>query len=240
MTMVQRMAPAGLVFDLDDTLYPERMFVEGGLAAVASILDSRFPADWKWLTVLTGILNDEGPFSMFDRALEKAGIPRDQTLIDELVTAFRNHAPLLRPWPGVVDMLRSLRAAGAMTAIVTDGYLDVQQSKFRALGIAELFDAVVFCADVDGAVHPKPDPAGFIKVASLLADVSGQMPRPLVYIGDNPSRDFPAPDSLGWKTVRVRRPGIWHLGQTDPQPGRPCATDTAELFDLLKQYITMN
>ncbi len=221
-----------VVFDLDDTLYPERMFVDGGIRAVAAVLDVRFPVAAGWEAVLTGILESDGPFRLFDTGLAMCGAARTPELMAELVSLFRSHQPVLEPWPGIVDMLHGLRRSGVLVGLVTDGYLDVQHSKWRALGIESLFDAVVFCADVDGAVRPKPDRAAFEKVERTFR-LSGFEPAPIVYVGDNPARDFPAPDGMGWKTIRVRRPGAWHADEADTVPDRPVAVDTAELRSLL-------
>jgi len=222
-----------VVFDLDDTIYPERMFVTGGIRAVATLLDVRFPRPGGWELVLTAVLESEGPFRLFDRGLAFCGAQRTPELIDELVDVFRHHVPVLEPWPGMVDLLAHLRASGIAIGLVTDGYLDVQQSKWRALGLEKMFDAVVFCADVDGLVRPKPDRAAFVKVATELGTRMGVDPDPLVYVGDNPARDFPAPDALGWQTVRVCRPGTWHALEPDIAPGRRTAADTPALKCIL-------
>lgn len=232
-----RMNRPAVVFDLDDTLYPERMFVVGGIRAVAALIAAKYPAGPDWEKVLLDVLDSEGPFRLFDHSLSIYGVERTPELIAELVAAFRGHRPVVEPWPGIVDVLRHLRGAGIPIGLVTDGYLDVQQSKWRALGIEDLFDAVVFCADVDGSVHPKPDPAPFLKVASLLDGATGAVPSRLIYVGDNPLRDFPAPDALGWGTVRVCRPGTWHAGDPDPVADRPRASTTAELRAILDRII---
>ena len=32
----------------------------------------------------------------------------------------------------------------------------------------------------------------------------------LAYVADNPAKDFVAPNTLGWLTIRIRRPGTKH------------------------------
>lgn len=226
-----------VVFDLDDTIYPERMFVTGGIRAVATLLDGRFPRAGGWEQVLMNVLESEGPFRLFDRGLAFCGRQRTPELIEELVDVFRHHDPVLEPWPGMVDLLARLRSSGVAIGLVTDGYLDVQQSKWRALGLEAMFDAVVFCADVDGMVRPKPDRAAFVKVAAELGVCIGGDPNPLVYVGDNPARDFPAPDALGWQTVRVCRPGTWHAREPDVAPDRWTAADTPALVTILDRLV---
>ena len=33
------------------------------------------------------------------------------------------------------------------------------------------------------------------------------------FLADNPAKDFQAPDALGWRTLRIRRPGGLHFQQ---------------------------
>lgn len=203
---------AAVVFDLDDTLYPEVEFVRGGLAAAARALGVPEAGE-----VFLQILRAEGPFHLFDRGLERLGIPRTPGRIEILVRAFRAHEAPLRPFPGVRPMLARLRASGVRLAIVTDGYLDVQRHKVDGLGLAAAMDEVVFTADVGGRPMPKPDPGPFRLVEERLG-VRGEA---VAMVGDRPDRDFPAPDAMGWRTLRVRHPGSYHRDDPDPRPDRP-------------------
>jgi len=213
------------------------MFVVGGVGAVARLIERRYPDVGLVEPVIMGILDSEGPFHLFDHGLGLLGIPRDEALISEMVRTFRSHRPVLEPWPGVRELLSGLKAARVGIGLVTDGYLDVQKAKWDALGLHDLFDAVVICSDIDGVAFPKPDRASFVKVAGMLADAMGAEPSPLVYVGDNPQKDFPAPDALGWKTVRVCRPGTWHSGEPDSVPSRRSAATTDELREILNEML---
>jgi len=200
------------VFDLDDTLYPEEQFVRGGLQAAALALGIPGAGE-----VFLDVLRTDGPFSLFDLGFQRLGIPRTPQRIATLVKAFRSHRAPLRPYPGVRPMLARLRAAGLRLALVTDGYLDVQRRKVAALGLQDAFDAIVYTADVQGRVCPKPDAASFWRVETLL-EVGGAA---VAMVGDRPDKDFPAPDAMGWRTLRARHPGGFHGGAPDPLPGRP-------------------
>jgi len=224
--MTPRLAAA--VFDLDDTLYPEADFVRGGLAAAAVALG--VPEGG---AVFLDVLRTEGPFHLFDRGLERLGIERTPEAIRTLVRAFRAHEAPLRPFPGVRPMLARLRAAGVRTALVTDGWLDVQRRKVEALGLAAAVDTIVFTADVAGRPAPKPDPAAFLLVAERL----GAAGAAIAMVGDRPDRDFPAPDALGWRTLRARHPGGYHRDAPDPRPDRPEACSIRTLERCLRAWI---
>ena len=236
--MVQGLAnlhSSAVIFDLDDTLYPEILFVEGGLKAAGDLLDSISKSQIKSLNVFKDVLEKEGPFHIFDRSLELLGVERTPDLIAALVSAYRSHNPATSPFPGTVEMLQMLRAQGVGLGVLTDGYVEVQKAKWRALDIERHVDAVVFCADVDGRSFPKPGPEAFIRARQLLGN-----PETIIYVGDNPAKDFPAPDALGWKTVRVCRPGTWHCGDVDLSPSavtRPVVTSVEQLSQLLLHMI---
>ncbi len=222
---------SAVVFDLDDTLYPERMFVEGGLKAAGDLLDSISNSAVKSLNVFNDVIETEGPFHIFDRSLEILGVERTPELIAALVSAYRCHNPATSPFPGTVEMLQMLRGHGIGLGVLTDGYVEVQKAKWHALGIEQHVDAVVFCGDVDGRSFPKPAPEAFIHARLLLGN-----PETIIYVGDNPAKDFPAPDALGWKTVRVCRPDTWHCNDADLSPfavARPIVTSVAQLGQLL-------
>jgi putative hydrolase of the HAD superfamily len=84
--------------------------------------------------------------------------------------------------------------------LVSDGYLDVQQRKWMALGLDYLFDAVVF-SDSLGRENWKPSTAPFKLVLERLKIA----PEHSIYIGDNPRKDFLGARQLGMYTIQVKR-----------------------------------
>ena len=52
-----------------------------------------------------------------------------------------------------------------------------------------------------------------------------------VYVADNPRKDFLAPRALGWRTLRVRRPGGEHAGCT-AAPQEAAEREIASLLEL--------
>ncbi len=217
-----------VAFDLDDTLYPERDFALGALAAAGDALDGLLGRPTGAAQVFLDVLAQQGPFRVFDAGLARLGVPRTPDVIARLVAAFRNHDPVLRPFDGAPDLLADLHGRGAVLALVTDGPPDLQRRKWAALGLAPRFEAVVFTGDVDGRPYPKPAPEAFREVERR----TGRAGREIVYAGNHPAKDFPAPDLLGWRTVRARFPGGFH--EADPDvPGRVEATSIAQLREIL-------
>lgn len=193
----------GVVFDLDDTLYPERDFVRSGLAASAAWLEREHG--------VAGLLERAWPLfeagargRLFDQALGQLGLAPRPELIAQLVAVYRAHAPAIALTPDVALLLERLHARGPL-ALLTDGYHATQQQKVKALGLERWCRPIVY-TDALGREHWKPSPKGFLKIQGEL----GVAPHELVYIADNPAKDFRAPRALGWRTIRLQRPGGEH------------------------------
>ena len=219
---------AAVVFDVDDTLYPEVEFVRGGLDAAARALGVPEAG-----AAFLEVLQREGPFRLFDQGLDRLGIERTPERIASMVKAFRAHEAPLRPFAGVRPMLARLRAAGVRLALVTDGYLDVQSHKVAALRLEPAVDLVVFTADVDGRRMPKPDVGAFRHVEERLG-LRGDL---IAMVGDRPDKDFPGPDVLGWRTLRARHPGCFHRDAPDPRSDRPEARSIRSMERQLMAWI---
>ena len=114
------------------------------------------------------------------------------------------------------DLLRRLKPRPL--GIVSDGFLPAQQLKLDALGLAGLFDAVVF-TEALGRDAWKPSPRPFEALGRRLAVEASAC----AYVADNPAKDFAAPNALGWRTIQFRRPGQLHADRPACPGGRPHA-----------------
>ena len=144
---------------------------------------------------------------MFDRLVNAETIKDKEIAVAGLVKAYRNCEPKnLHCNPGVLDLLKTLKKKGVRTGIITDGFADVQKSKIKALGIQEYIDEIVITDELGGVQCRKPNPIGFEKMLKML-DVK---PQEMVYIGDNPNKDFAIKKYLPIITARVDVPnGIY-------------------------------
>jgi putative hydrolase of the HAD superfamily len=190
-----------VVFDLDDTLYPERDYVLSGFRAVASLAEARLgiPAG-EGFARLRGLFEDGVRGDTFDRWLAAAGVS-DRRLVGEMVEVYRGHDPVLEPSPGVPELLASLRRRCRL-GLVSDGPLPVQQRKLAALKLAPYLDAVVF-SDRWGREAWKPSTRPFEAVLGELGADAGAA----VYVGDNPTKDFLGARRVGMGTVWLRQGG---------------------------------
>lgn len=249
----------GVVFDLDDTLYPELDFTRGGLAAAAAALAERFSLDARDVEAalegeLAAVLAGTAETGhIFDNVLEAYGLPADQETIVWLLSTYRGHAPALAPYPDVVPTIEALRgsarggaadtvaggadapadgahaptaAAPAKVGLITDGPVDVQRAKFAALDIERFFDAVIFTDEL-GAQHGKPSELPYETMEAALA-LPGAA---LVYVADNPAKDFVGARARRWKTLRIRRPAGLH-SRAEPRPGYEPDAEIQTLAEL--------
>jgi beta-phosphoglucomutase-like phosphatase (HAD superfamily) len=66
----------------------------------------------------------------------------------------------------LISRIHQFRERGGRTALVSDY---PARQKLGALGVAELFDAIVACGEPRGPCRLKPDPEGVLLAAELLA-----------------------------------------------------------------------
>jgi len=232
-----------VVFDLDDTLYPERDYVLSGFRAVAGWSDPNLgiPAE-QGFAQMKALLDQGVRGEIFNRWLERHGL-LDNDRVARLVELYRQHEPKIRLFPEVTSLLSSLRTQYCL-GLVTDGYREVQQRKLAALNLAGYFDAVVF-ADEWGRGAWKPSPVPFHAVLERLGHLS---PSESVYVADNPAKDFLGARRVGMATVWVRRPTgfytslepadlehrpdicVGRLDELSPALGRLCDTSRPPSF----------
>jgi putative hydrolase of the HAD superfamily len=99
------------------------------------------------------------------------------------------------------ELLSSLKGSGIPLALITNGAADYQRDKVRALGIENLFDAVIISAEVGVA---KPDAAIF----ALAIDRFGVEPECVWHVGDNLVTDVGGARAASIRSVWLNRRGL--------------------------------
>ncbi len=186
-----------VVFDLDDTLYPEIEYVRSGFRAVAFALESRFDIHAEEaFALLWRALHVHGRGKTFDRVLEELGV-HSRTAVRSLVDTYRSHEPRIA-LPAESRAVLG-RLADRPLYLVTDGHKGVQARKLAALGIEPCFRHC-YLTNRYGVARQKPSPHVF----QLLVGCEGCDPGDVVYVGDDPHKDFCGIRPLGFRTLRVR------------------------------------
>src|SRR5262245_56758148 len=139
------MAVRCVAFDIDDTLYLERDYVESGFRAVDALLRARrlegfFPRAWQYFQ---GGLRR----TIFDETLVAMGHAAQPELVAEMIEAYRGHTPSLTLLPDALDCLNRLHRQVTLAAI-TDGPLASQKAKATALNLAQWCRLIVFTEEL--------------------------------------------------------------------------------------------
>ena len=193
-----------LVFDLDDTLYPELSYVHSGFRAVATFLSPLLglPAE----TLAAGMIAEEaaqGRGQVFDNVLRQHG-RWSKALVAACLRTYRQHRPELTLYPDAERCLA--RFANWPLYIVTDGHKEVQARKVTALHLTGRVRHA-YLTNRYGRHRAKPDPHVF----QLICQREGVTPNGVTYVGDNVRKDFVGIKPLGFRTVRILRGNYAHL-----------------------------
>lgn len=202
-----------IVFDLDDTLFPEREFVRSGFRAVArhqALESAPHFYDTAWQLFETGRRSD-----IFNAALDSLSIPFTSDLIQELLEVYRGHRPDIDLFTDAKWALERFSSTHQLGAII-DGYETTQRRKVEALRLEQSLNPIIY-SDAYGREAWKPSPRPyqeFMKAARC------QGPE-CCYVGDNPSKDFVSANQLGWTTIQVVRSGGEYENEPAPHQGEP-------------------
>jgi putative hydrolase of the HAD superfamily len=181
------------IFDLDDTLYPERSFVESGFRHIDELLRE-----------LTGRSLAPEMMERFDRrenvfdwVLRGLRLPKAFSK-EWLLHEYRSHVPTIDLGEGAKELLDQLRAADVRIGLMTDGRSISQRNKIEALGLGAYLSDILISEEFGSE---KPHPRNYRFFADKYPDSS------FTFIGDNTSKDFIVPAQLGWRTICLRCSG---------------------------------
>ena len=189
-----------VLFDLDDTLYPEGKYVLSGFRVVAAYLEKTFGIDAADVYSRLRTSYEKGVRgNTFNLLLQDLGIHSDNNLIPHLVNIYRSHEPDIGLYPDVEPALARMIPLFQL-GLLTDGNAQAQRLKVKALGLDSWFDSIVYTDDL-GREHWKPSTLPFKRILAQL----GTKPEMTIYVGDNPRKDFIGARMLGIQTVRLMR-----------------------------------
>ncbi|AOY91526.1 hypothetical protein BKK79_06635 [Cupriavidus sp. USMAA2-4] len=174
-----------VVLDLDDTLYKEADYQISGIQAVCQQVREIYG-----LEVTEDILElkQHGGGDIFEGICRLAGLPSRTK--ESLLWIYRLHEPKIALSHETREAVLRMQSEFLSVAILTDGRSISQRKKLRAL---ELEHIPVYISEEHGS--EKPDPLRF---RLIMRDFPAEK---YLYVGDNPSKDFIAPNLLGWDTA---------------------------------------
>ena len=152
-------------------------------------------------------------------------------MVDTYITHnLRVHDELVRPYPGVSELVRELHTQGTPLALVTSKRRRGAERGLAALGLSDCFAALV-CGDE--VTRAKPDPEPVRRALSLLGD---PLPARVAFVGDA-IHDIESGKGASVFTVAVS----WGAGTPDSlRAGAPdlWADDAAQLRRALRMSET--
>ena len=173
-----------LVFDLDDTLYKELDYQKSGVTVVSDHIKSLYGRDIK--DQLIAAIQER--VDIWSLACDLLNLPIETK--ETFLWIYRLHDPKISMTPSAKKAIDRISKTAKNIAILTDGRSFTQRKKLEALGLSHI---PAFISEEYQSVKPSNKRFAII-MDELTADN-------YVYIGDNPKKDFFAPNSLNWITV---------------------------------------
>lgn len=185
-------------FDLDDTLYKEIDYLKSAYREIANYAAERCHGCSDSPIILAAKAYD----AMF--AAYKSGEDAFKCLngflgvnlpISEYLQIYRQHKPNINLSEEFVQALDLLKENGYIIGLITDGRSVQQRNKIEALGLNRWIanDDIVISEEFG---CEKPSLANYEYFMKRYPECND-----FTYVGDNPLKDFIAPNTLGWTTI---------------------------------------
>ena len=181
-----------VVFDLDDTLIPETEYVKSGFRAIGKAFGDSEIADR-----LFQLFKDDKR-SVYQRA----GFSEEKC--NECIKIYRSHMPDIILPAEISELLKEIKAMGIKTGIITDGRPEGQWNKIFALGLDKIIDKIIVTDELGGEEFRKPHPKAF----ELMQNALGVEFSEMMYVGDNPAKDFYIGSIYPIVTIRLLTNGV--------------------------------
>ncbi len=178
-----------LIFDLDDTLYKEIDYLSSAYKEIASFVSKKvnIPSEKLWQEMIASYHNGDNVFYTIIKRYQLTDVSNE-----DFITMYRHHHPCIQLTSSVKQFLVSAKEQVFKVGLITDGRSVQQRNKLKALGLSNYFDTVVISEEFGSE---KPNKANF----KYFEEIYG-VELNYIYVGDNTSKDFIAPNALGWQT----------------------------------------
>lgn len=189
-----------IIFDLDDTLYPQTEYTRQCLYNSYSVFKKYFN------------LEENIVKKAMDTVLDKNGIDYKHTYDDifgllnikatpflgEMLQLFKSAKPNIKLFKNAKKTIENLKAKGFELGMITDGPVAVQKYKLNNLGIEKYFTNIIY-TDLLGVENRKPSVLAFDKFLND-TNLKGEN---CIYVGNDPRKDFLPAKKSGMYTIRI-------------------------------------
>ncbi|MCB7320094.1 HAD-IA family hydrolase [Lacrimispora sp. 210928-DFI.3.58] len=177
----------GVIFDLDDTLYSEKQYIKSGYKKIADYFGDKKAEEKLWNYFLEGK-------PAIDAYLAEIGAEDRK---NQCLDIYRKQVPDITLYGGIKEFIDGLRLKGVKVGIITDGRVEGQKNKIKALGLEDAVDDIIITDELGGMQFRKPNDISF-----RIMQNRWRLPfEQILYIGDNPNKDFQAPRQLGMRSL---------------------------------------
>ena len=178
-----------IVFDLDDTLNKEIDFLRSAYTEIANYVGR---PDMLQEMVSWFLLGKNAFYELIETC-------QLDVSIETLLRIYRNHRPDIHLSEETSEVLRLL-SNDYVIGILTDGRNVTQLNKIEALGLYRFVkkENIIISEDFG---FSKPSIEGYLFFMEQYPKCS------YYYVGDNPSKDFIAPNRLGWVSICLEDDG---------------------------------
>jgi putative hydrolase of the HAD superfamily len=175
-----------LVLDLDDTLYKEYDYQTSGLKYIEEQVFKLYNVNLKGQLLR---LREQKVQDIFLELTKILNIPPSTKA--SFLAMYRYHRPDIKLSTDTKKFLKSVLSDFKQVVILTDGRAVSQRLKLESLGLMKI---PVFISEEWNSV--KPDNKRFVTIMEKYNTCTQ-----FYYIADNPSKDFIAPNALGWHSI---------------------------------------
>lgn len=210
-----------VVFDLDDTLFPEIDYLLSAYRAIADDVGRR------------GLMSSDDAYRLLvdncGRTAFDALAAQVPMSVSRMLEIYRTHRPTIALSDDVISVLDTLVSNPLISALglMTDGRAGTQSAKIDALGLRGwIAPEMVVISEVVGGDKLSGVPQREIELRSGLSG------RDICYVGDNPAKDFVEANRRGWHTIFIKpsplaiHPADIEAVQSDYRPEWTLATIT--------------
>ena len=213
-----------VIFDLDDTLYPEIDYKISGIKVVEDWISEIFRKNYKG-KILEAY--QKGISDIWLWACQDLDHPDE--LKESLKWIYRLHSPSIELNNEIKKLLNFLENNKIQIGILTDGRSITQKIKIEKLGLEKIPNFIS-----EEYKSKKPDLKRFLKIQEIWPN------KKYVYIGDNPQKDFQCSRELNWFTIGVDWfPNRIHsLNKNEGMQPDIWVESPSELILLLKSHLS--
>lgn len=229
-----------ILFDLDDTLYDYQSNHIKSLNEVYKILKYDINISTKKFTQLYEISKMEiqiwliwtasshNRILYFQRLVEKIYKKCDFEMIIKLYNTYWDFfLKNIKPWKGVIKMLRKIKEKGYKTAIITDLTTLIQLKKITKLWFSDYIDVLVTSEEVG---WEKPNPSVFLLALNKL----NALPSDAIMVWDNLIKDIEWWNLLWISTILFsNKNGIDYKFDNDYQKPTYLIKDFSEMLKII-------